>query len=377
MSPEIIRGEVADHRADIYSLGVTLFEMLSGRPPFMADSAMTLMMMHLNDPIPSLRDFRQDVPQELVQILEKCLAKDRSNRYQSASELSADLRRALVDTGAQPVSKPETKKPQTENQTLVEPAPPKPTGSQPSPQTYMEPVPVRKDEAQASPQTYLEQTPAKETGVKETGPQPMPEAAGTSIRSSMPAMPAGLSRRPLLLAGGGLALIACLAVAVIGGRFLLSGINAPPEPTATVAATATGEVTEEPVAVVLATETLTPTPPPTETPSPTLSPTPEGPYVVITDIQVEGNFYIVDYEVQNLEDTMHVHMFFDTVPPEQAGSPASGPWKLTWNQYGDPPFTQYGIANRPAGATQMCSLVARGNHSVILGTGNCIDLPEE
>jgi hypothetical protein len=193
----------------------------------------------------------------------------------------------------------------------------------------------------------------------------------------MPAMPAGLSRRPLLLAGGGLALIACLAVAVIGGRFLLSGINAPPEPTATVAATATGEVTEEPVAVVLATETLTPTPPPTETPSPTLSPTPEGPYVVITDIQVEGNFYIVDYEVQNLEDTMHVHMFFDTVPPEQAGSPASGPWKLTWNQYGDPPFTQYGIANRPAGATQMCSLVARGNHSVILGTGNCIDLPEE
>ena len=109
---------------------------------------------------------------------------------------------------------------------------------------------------------------------------------------------------------------------------------------------------------------------------PTTSPTPTGPYVVITGIRLEGAQYIVDYEVHNLDDTMHVHMFFNTVPPEQAGSPGAGPWKLTWHVYGDPPFTQYGIANKPAGATQMCSLVAHSNHTVILGSGNCVDLPQ-
>ena len=87
---------------------------------------------------------------------------------------------------------------------------------------------------------------------------------------------------------------------------------------------------------------------------------------------------MVDYEVYNFPESpqLHVHMFFDTVPPEQAGAPGSGPWKLTWGPYGDPPFTQYGVSNRPAGATQMCSLVANPNHSVQFDTGNCVDLPE-
>jgi hypothetical protein len=97
--------------------------------------------------------------------------------------------------------------------------------------------------------------------------------------------------------------------------------------------------------------------------------------VVITGIRVEGNIYAVDYEVNNFTEGLHVHIFFNTVPPEQAGSPGSGPWKLTWGAYGDPPFTQYSIASRPANATQMCALVANPNHSVQQNTGNCVDLP--
>ncbi|NCC32180.1 MAG: DUF11 domain-containing protein, partial [Chloroflexia bacterium] len=68
----------------------------------------------------------------------------------------------------------------------------------------------------------------------------------------------------------------------------------------------------------------------------------------------------------------HVHFFFDTVPPEEAGMPGSGPWYV----YGGPsPFTGYGLADRPVGATQMCILVANPDHSVILRSGNCVDLP--
>ena len=94
--------------------------------------------------------------------------------------------------------------------------------------------------------------------------------------------------------------------------------------------------------------------------------------------RLDNATYVVDYEVHNFPESpaLHVHMFFNTVPPEQAGYPGSGPWKLTWGPYGDPPFTLYGTANRPAAATQMCALVANANHTIQLNSGNCFDLPE-
>jgi hypothetical protein len=68
----------------------------------------------------------------------------------------------------------------------------------------------------------------------------------------------------------------------------------------------------------------------------------------------------------------HIHFFFNTVPPGQAGMPGIGPWKI----YGSSaPFTEYGIVDRPPGATQLCALVANADHSVIPGTGNCVNLP--
>jgi serine/threonine protein kinase len=91
MSPEQIQGQKIDPRTDIYSLGVTLFETLGGRPPFNADSAMTVMMMHMTDPVPDLRNLRADVPPGLAAVVNKAMAKDPDQRFQTAAEFAAAL----------------------------------------------------------------------------------------------------------------------------------------------------------------------------------------------------------------------------------------------------------------------------------------------
>jgi serine/threonine protein kinase len=105
MSPEQIRSERIDERSDIYSLGVTLYEMLSGHPPYQADSAVTLMMMVLNDPLPDLRGTREDIPDELLAVVYRAVDKERSKRYQSMAEMAAALQQIQGQmAGAVPVS---------------------------------------------------------------------------------------------------------------------------------------------------------------------------------------------------------------------------------------------------------------------------------
>ena len=95
MPPEIINNEPSDERSDIYSLGITFYELLSNAPPFNAKSVLTLITMHLNDPVPDLRKIRPDISQEIIRIVNKSMAKDRADRYQSAGEMAGDLRRFL------------------------------------------------------------------------------------------------------------------------------------------------------------------------------------------------------------------------------------------------------------------------------------------
>ena len=92
MSPEQVRAEDVDGRSDIFSFGTVLFEMLTGKQPFAnPNGAVTISAVLTHDP-PPLRQCVPNAPVELERILQKCLAKDRGQRYQSASELAGDLR---------------------------------------------------------------------------------------------------------------------------------------------------------------------------------------------------------------------------------------------------------------------------------------------
>ena len=325
--PEIVKGEPADQRSDIYSLGITLYEMLSGDVPFHSDSTMSLMMMHLNNPVPDPRLTRPDLPPALVEILYKCLEKDRDKRYQNADELIADLKRALAMMDA------------TSSEKTVAIYSPKLEGTHPTP--AIQPAPIFKKQ----------------------------------------------TIRPLTWFWGAGLLILIFLLLVEGALFF--GRNqAKPAATPTTQATATVIPTQpsKPTAgsTALPDEKSDYAPASTSIPGmtasathdPNITPSPSSFSVKITSISKVGSKYAVQYDVTGFEPKLpgglHMHFYFNNVAPEDAGMPGTGPWKMYG---GAAPFTGYSISQRPEGVTQICVIVANSDHTVIQGTGNCIDLP--
>lgn len=377
MSPEQIMGTNLDRRSDVYSLGVTLFEMISGHPPFESDSAMTLMMMHVNDPIPDLLEISPDVPPGLVAIVKKALSKSRETRFQTAGEMAAALKNYPDQTAV--VSPPHS----GSDQTVLEDA-------------LLPTAAVAATAVETSDATFVEPSlPPHDTSVESNIPPGVPPAGTFPIDP-----PEEKKIKPLYIIGGAAILLLVLIGAIFGSSYfsgLISSENeqgvpaavAPPidEPTPTAQAdtqtpTSNPTATSTPIPPT-PTDTPTPSDTPTVTSTPTTTATPTVPPGVvfsrINNITVnEQNRYVVEYEtfefIERIPCNYNVHFYFDTVSQENAGEPGSGPWIA----YGGPrPFIGYAVSDRPAGASRMCIIVANSNHTIHLNSGYCVELPDE
>lgn len=96
LSPEQIRAEEVTPRSDIYALGVLLFEMLTGKHPFEDAKATGLLLKHLTDPLPPLRDLRDDIPDGVEKVIQRATAKDPAERYSDVLTLAAAFRQAIL-----------------------------------------------------------------------------------------------------------------------------------------------------------------------------------------------------------------------------------------------------------------------------------------
>ncbi len=214
MSPEQAQGEGIDGRADIYGMGVILFEMLTGRQPFQGDTPMSVLVKHITDPVPRILDLKPELPVSVEKIVEKALAKDPNERFATCQQFAEAL---------QTVARGETPD--------IGPAP---TTTQ-----------------MASPKTLVTQ--------KHTAPaQKIPSLQ----KQSEGAQPPPKRRRVWI----GISLVAVLFLAALGGGALLLLNHLPltlPEPTASPTLLPTNPLA--PTSVPLASPTI---PPPTPIPLP-------------------------------------------------------------------------------------------------------------
>lgn len=232
MSPEQIHGEeTLDGRADIYTLGVILFEMLTGIKPYRAETPVKQMMAHVLNPIPSVRTYRPELSPDCEEIIRRVLAKEREARFRTGADLTTALTQSLT-----------------------------------SPQQLPRPLPSR---APASPPPQPAQAADGPTLTVAGSAMPVAEPAADNpvdppTRTSTQSENEVPSRRRLFLWLAGTAVL----VALIGFVLVQSGVLSPDA-----TPTALPIVVQQPTATPTATGTLTRTPTTTATSAPTRRPT--------------------------------------------------------------------------------------------------------
>jgi len=120
MAPEQASGEAIDGRADIYALGIILFEMLTGKQPYEADTPMGVAVKHIIEPVPHILDVNPKLPAGMDTIIQNAMAKDRNKRFGTAMEMTSALKALLrVEASEQETKSPPTVKAQAYKPTVI------------------------------------------------------------------------------------------------------------------------------------------------------------------------------------------------------------------------------------------------------------------
>lgn len=146
MAPEMATGDVVTPAVDIYALGITLFQMLTGRLPFRGETPLSVMMAHASEPVPDVRELRPDLPAGVSHVVMRALAKNPADRYPTAGEMASDLEKAAQ---GQAVAEPPTARPISPTLRPMEAAPTPPSAPPTAP--VWQPVPERPTVPSAPP----------------------------------------------------------------------------------------------------------------------------------------------------------------------------------------------------------------------------------
>jgi eukaryotic-like serine/threonine-protein kinase len=215
MSPEAWEGQPLDAQADVWSLGVMLFEMLTGEVPFRAETTASVMHKVLNARLPDLQALRPDTPPALVQIVERALTRDKTRRYASVRLMSVDIDQCLLPPTAPEISSPLPAEPLT------------PLQAEPLPSAVTLPPPAATAPPSIEPQREVAQ------------PASVLAPAAPKVETPPPVITARRAaawwESTSVLVGVSLLTLICLLIAGIWGWQTLGGMRLAPVATTTTA----------------------------------------------------------------------------------------------------------------------------------------------